>query len=385
MPVSIRGAAERTLAVYLHWPYCQRICPYCDFNVYRHRGVDAAAWADACRRQLAHVRDLVPDRVVTSLYFGGGTPSLLAPDTVRRLIDDAARLWPMAADAEVTLEANPGDQASFADFRVAGVNRLSLGLQALDEEDLSALGRWHSVDEGRAAFAGARSVFDNVSIDLIYGRSGQTVRAWHMELEAALALGADHVSLYQLTIEAGTAFERKAKRGQLRLPDEATAARLFDLNAALCTAHGLPPYEISNYARPGFESRHNLAYWAYEDYAGVGPGAHGRVSVDGTKYATLCHAHPRTWRAAVDESDRGFAEWEALTREEEASELLLMGLRLVEGMPVGRYDMVAGRPLDRTRLETLVAHGLVAVAGDRLKATQKGRPVLDAVIARLLD
>lgn len=386
MPASKNLNNNHSLAIYIHWPYCERICPYCDFNVYRHRAVDMAVWQQSYLRDLQYLTELVPGRRVQSIYFGGGTPSLMAPEVVATLIEFIGSQWSFDDDVEISLEANPTDAESerFRAYKSAGVNRLSVGVQALNNEDLKKLGRWHTADQARHAFFRARDVFDNVSIDLIYARPQQSADAWGRELETALAMNPDHVSLYQLTIEPGTAFERHHNRGTIVLPDDDDAVRLYELSQEICAAFGFNGYEVSNHARTGFESRHNLNYWRYGDYAGIGPGAHGRLSVDGVKYATTSWRDPARWLEQIAQHGRGVEQMTPINQNDQAAELVLMGLRLDEGISLSRYRDVAGVPFDDIRLGELEQDGFIRVTPTRLRATRKGRLVLNAVIGRLM-
>ncbi len=377
---------NHSLAIYIHWPYCERICPYCDFNVYRHRAVDDELWQQSYLRELQYLTELVPGRRVQSIYFGGGTPSLLAPKVVGTLIEFIGSQWSLDADAEISLEANPTDAEAqrFRAYKSAGVNRLSLGVQALNDEDLKKLGRWHTADQARLAFLQARDAFDTVSIDLIYARPQQSVDAWGKELEKALAMNPDHVSLYQLTIEPGTAFERNRDRGTLIVPDDEEAVRLYQLSQDICGAFGFIGYEVSNHARMGFESRHNLTYWRYADYAGVGPGAHGRLTIDGVRHATISWRDPARWLEQTARQGHGIEQMTPMTQHDQATELVLMGLRLDEGVSLLRYREVAGGPLDEMRLGELEQDGFVNVTQTHVRVTPKGRIVLNAVIERLM-
>jgi putative oxygen-independent coproporphyrinogen III oxidase len=373
--------------VYLHWPFCLAKCPYCDFNSHvRHEPVDEARFVAAFRREIAHVSDLTPDRTVTSMFLGGGTPSLMRAETVGALLDAVGEAWGVAPDAEVTLEANPTsvEAERFRGYRAAGVNRVSLGVQALNDPDLRRLGRMHTAAEALAAVRVAASIFERSSFDLIYARPDQTPRAWTAELKEAIGYAAEHLSLYQLTIEPGTAFERLHAAGRLVVPPPDLARALFDVTQEVCEAHGLPAYEISNHARPGAESRHNLVYWRYGEYVGVGPGAHGRLVTASGRIATATERHPETWLKRVAQAGHGLVEDTLLTLEEEGDEFLLMGLRLREGVDPARYLALTGRPLDRRRIEALEADGLLARFGrERLAVTPAGVPVLDAVVADL--
>jgi putative oxygen-independent coproporphyrinogen III oxidase len=378
---------DSDFAVYIHWPFCLAKCPYCDFNSHvRSGGYDEAQFVRAARRELATTAARVPGRTVSTIFFGGGTPSLMQPASVDALLDAVAQHWTIAPDAEITLEANPTsvEAARFRGFRDAGVNRVSLGVQALDDAALQKLGRRHSVEEALAAVALARETFPRFSFDLIYARSGQTVEAWRAELLRALSYADDHLSLYQLTIEPDTPFAALHRAGRLLVPDAALARDLYDVTQDVCAAAGLPAYEVSNHARPGGECRHNLVYWRYGDYAGIGPGAHGRLNIAGKRQATAAEKNPEVWLARVEQDGHGLVEDTPLLRSEQADEFLLMGLRLAEGIDPGRYARIAGRPLDLGRIADLMGYGFVETTGDgRLRVTRAGFPVLDAVVADL--
>lgn len=372
--------------IYVHWPFCRAKCPYCDFNSHvRHGGIDEARFLAAYLAELRYYAALAPERSVTSIFFGGGTPSLMRPATVSAIIDAIAEHWDLANNAEITLEANPTsvEAENFAGYRAAAVNRLSLGVQALDDQSLKALGRRHSAQEALDALALAKLHFDRVSFDLIYAREGQTVKAWQAELTHALDHAADHLSLYQLTIEEGTPFAARYAAGTLVIPDPAHARALFQLTQELCEAARLPAYEVSNHARPDFESRHNLLYWRGHDYAGVGPGAHSRITVGGTKRALSAIKSPEGWLVEVEGHGRGVVSDEVLSAEEAADEYLLMGLRLSEGIDLNRLATIYGRGLDETRIGALASDGLLRREGDRLAATTKGRLVLNRLILEL--
>jgi putative oxygen-independent coproporphyrinogen III oxidase len=380
------GPAE-AFGVYVHWPFCRAKCPYCDFNSHvRHGGIDEARFLAAYLQELAHFASLAPTREVTSIFFGGGTPSLMRPNTVAAIIDAVALHWRLDGDAEITLEANPTsvEAGNFAGYRAAGVNRLSLGVQALDDASLKALGRQHSAGEALAALTLARRYFDRVSFDLIYAREGQTERAWHEELARALDYAADHLSLYQLTIEDGTPFAARHAAGTLHVPASAEARALYLLTQELCEATGLPAYEVSNHARQGSESRHNLLYWRGHDYAGVGPGAHSRITVNGAKRAISTCKLPEAWLAQVETSGHGIESDEALSAEEAADEYLLMGLRLREGIDLARLEAIGGSMPDAARIERLTQQGLVTRHGTRLAVTSEGRLVLNSLILGLV-
>jgi oxygen-independent coproporphyrinogen-3 oxidase len=352
----------------------------------RHAGINEARYLRAFAAELAATAERVPGRTVSTIFFGGGTPSLMQPQTVGAILDTIGRHWSVAPDAEVTLEANPTsvEATRFRGYREAGVNRVSLGVQALDDAALAALGRLHSVREALDAVAIARQIFDRYSFDLIYARPGQTPDAWRSELTQALDEAAEHLSLYQLTIEPDTPFAGLAAAGKLVTPDEETGRALYDVTQEVCAARGLPAYEISNHARPGAECRHNLVYWRYHEYAGVGPGAHGRLNVAGERYATATEKRPESWLMRVEASGHGLVTDEVLTRSERADEFLLMGLRLAEGIDAERFKALAGRPLDEARIAALREHGLIATEpSGRLRVTPAGFPVLDAVVADL--
>ena len=378
------------LALYLHWPFCLAKCPYCDFNSHVRERIDQGRFAAALRRELAWEAQRLGPRPLASIFFGGGTPSLMAPETVATLIDDARRLFAADGEIEITLEANPTsvEAGKLAAFRDAGVNRISMGIQSLRAEPLRALGRQHSVAQAIAALETARRVFPRVSFDLIYARPGQTLDDWRAELREALALAHDHLSLYQLTVEPGTAYEALHRRGELVLPDEELAAALYEATAEEAGRFGLLGYEISNYAVPGRESRHNLAYWRYGDYAGIGPGAHGRVSVGGRLLATRRHRAPEPWAERVEAHGHGTMQEEPVTPEERAREALLMGLRLAEGIDEARFASRTGVALDDAVdagvLAQAVAEGYVARANGRLVALPEGRLRLDALLGALV-
>jgi oxygen-independent coproporphyrinogen-3 oxidase len=374
-------------AVYAHWPFCLSKCPYCDFNSHvRHGGVDEARFLRAYETEIAATAARVPGRTVSSIFFGGGTPSLMQPATVQTILDCIGKHWSVAPDVEVTLEANPTsvEATRFRGYRAAGVNRVSLGVQALDDTALKELGRLHTAQEALDAVAVARSIFDRYSFDLIYARPQQSLDAWAAELRRAIAEAAEHLSLYQLTIEPDTPFFGLHKAGKLIVPDEDLARDLYDLTQTICSKAGLPAYEISNHARPGAECRHNLVYWRGHDYAGVGPGAHGRLTIDGRRVATATEKRPEAWLMRVEETGTGFTVDEKLTSGEAADEYLLMGLRLAEGIDTARYSALSGRDLDPKRISILRDEGAVEATTDgRLRVTKSGFPLLDAVVADL--
>jgi putative oxygen-independent coproporphyrinogen III oxidase len=377
------------LAVYIHWPFCRSKCPYCDFNSHVRDRVDASRWRRALLVDLERQALLAPDREVVSVFFGGGTPSLMPPETVAALLDGVRQRWPLAADVEITLEANPNsaEAEGFRAFAAAGVNRLSLGVQALDPAALKFLGRLHGRAEAIAAIERARRNFSRFSFDLIYARPGQTLADWRRELDEALLLAGDHLSLYQLTIEPGTAFAVSAARGALIQPDEKTAAVLFEATQDRLAAHGMPAYEISNHAPPGAECRHNLAYWRCRDYVGIGPGAHGRLTRGTLRYATRQRRAPESWLAAVEATGTGLEETVEIGRDEVLQEMLMMGLRLTEGVACARLEQAAGQTVEALfadSLPRLVDGGFLDIDGERLAATAAGRQRLDAVLAALL-
>ena len=373
--------------VYVHWPFCAAKCPYCDFNSHvRHQKIDEDRFAAAFARELATMRERTGQREVTSIFLGGGTPSLMKPQTVAAVLEAIAANWTVPDGIEVTLEANPSsvEASRFKGYRSAGVNRVSLGVQALNDRDLRFLGRLHDVNQALGAIRLARETFPRLSFDLIYARPGQTLEAWEKELEEAIGHAADHLSLYQLTIEEGTRFHTLHAAGKIEVPDPDHAAELYRLTQEVTAAHGLPAYEISNHARPGAESRHNLVYWRYGEYVGVGPGAHGRFLEGGRRIVTFTEKMPETWANLVEAQGHGVIGGETLTRSEEADEFLLMGLRLAEGIDLDRYEQLSGRPLSSKRIAALQQEALVAPVGNsRLRATSTGMIVLDAVVADL--
>jgi putative oxygen-independent coproporphyrinogen III oxidase len=378
---------DHAFGVYLHWPFCLSKCPYCDFNSHvRHAAIDEARFVRAFTAEIAATAARVPGRTVSTIFFGGGTPSLMQPDTVAAILDTIGKHWTVAPDVEVTLEANPTsvEATRFQGYRAAGVNRVSLGVQALNDPALKELGRLHTADEALAAVAIARKIFQRYSFDLIYARPGQTPQDWASELTRAIGEAAEHLSLYQLTIEPETPFATLAAAGKLKVPDDDGARDLWDVTQEVCAAHGLPAYEISNHARAGAECRHNLVYWRGHEYAGIGPGAHGRLNIDGRRFATATERRPEAWLMRVEAGGHGVTVDDMLTGEERADEFLLMGLRLAEGIDPYRYEALAGRPLDPKRIATLHAEGAVETTADgRLRVTLSGFPVLDAVVADL--
>jgi oxygen-independent coproporphyrinogen-3 oxidase len=376
--------------LYVHWPFCRSKCPYCDFNSHVRAAVDHRRWQAALLRELDHYGETAGERRLTSIFFGGGTPSLMEPATVAAVIDRALKLWPPAGELEVTLEANPTsvEADKFAAFAAAGVNRVSLGVQALRDADLRFLGRQHDTAGARRAVETGHRHFNRLSFDLIYARPGQTVGAWTDELTEALALAGDHLSVYQLTIEPEAAFAAAHRRGDFSLPDEDTAAALFEATQELLAAAGLAAYEISNHARAGRSCRHNLTYWRYGDYAGIGPGAHGRLTLADTKYATRQHRAPEAWLAAVEEKGHATRQRDAVAPEARREEMLMMGLRLAEGVSAARFFSETGQALaaslDPARLAQLREGGFVVLDEAGLRATAAGRQRLNAVLAQLL-
>jgi putative oxygen-independent coproporphyrinogen III oxidase len=373
--------------VYVHWPFCLSKCPYCDFNSHvRHAAIDEPRFLRAFITEIASTAARAPGRTVSSIFLGGGTPSLMQPATVGTILDAIGKHWSVASDVEVTLEANPTsvEATRFRGYRAAGINRVSLGVQALDDAALKELGRLHSAQEALDAVAVARQAFERYSFDLIYARPRQTPQAWAAELKRAIAEAAEHLSLYQLTIEPDTPFATLHAAGKLVVPNDDSARALYDVTQEICAHAGLPAYEVSNHARPSAECRHNLVYWRGHEYAGIGPGAHGRLDIGGRRHATMAQKRPEAWLTRVETLGHGLVADDVLSAEERADEFLLMGLRLTEGIDPARYAAIAGRPLDPGRIQMLVAHGLVESRGaDRLRVTAAGFPVLDAVVADL--
>jgi len=380
------NAADEPIALYVHWPFCVSKCPYCDFNSHVRASIDGDAWRAALLSDLAHEAALNGGRRLSSIFFGGGTPSLMPPDIVGALIDAATRHWRPTGDIEITLEANPSsvEAARFADLAAAGVNRVSLGLQSLENEALHFLGRAHDVREGLAALEVAQSTFGRVNFDLIYARPGQSLADWESELARGLSFGTDHLSLYQLTIEPGTRFATLVAQGKLNPADPDHAADLYEQTQAMTAAAGIPAYEISNHARPGQESRHNLTYWRYGDYVGVGPGAHGRR--DGL--ATLRHRKPENWMTAVERNGHGLQGEEPLDGRDRAREALLMGLRLAEGVDLDRIARLSGLPfdmlVDRDAVARIAGHGMIRQDGQRLRVDPAGMLLLDAILPEIV-
>lgn len=377
-----------TFGVYIHWPFCTAKCPYCDFNSHVRAVIDEDGWVDGILAELDWIAaNQTSKPVVETVFFGGGTPSLMAGASVEKILRRISSLWPLANDPEITLEANPAsaDAGRFADYKAAGVNRVSLGVQALNDADLKKLGRLHDVAEAKAALKMAMNTFDRVSLDLIYARPDQTDAQWRAELREALAFGTDHLSLYQLAIEPETPYALLHRNGQLQIPGEDLAAGLYETTQELTEAAGLPAYEISNHARPGQESRHNLIYWRYGDYAGAGPGAHGRISIAGQRTATAAIKLPERWREAVSRQGQGFSEMVAIHDGDAAREHLLMNLRLAEGLDLTAYEMRWSARPHEDRMAALIEQGLLRLDGDILSATPAGRLLLNRVIEELLD
>ena len=380
------AAAHEPFGVYVHWPFCLAKCPYCDFNSHvRHSGIDEGKFLAAYLGELAHFASLAPGRELTSIFFGGGTPSLMSAHTVAAILDRIAELWTVADDAEITLEANPTsvEAGRFAGYRAAGVNRVSLGMQSLDDASLKALGRKHTSEEALAALTTAKRNFERVSFDLIYARQGQALHAWRDELTRALSHAQDHLSLYQLTIEAGTPFAALHEADALTIPDGGQAEAFYLLTQELCNEAGLPAYEVSNHAPTGAESRHNLLYWRGYDYAGVGPGAHSRITLGRARRALAVRKSPEAWLEAVAAAGHGIEQDDTLSPQESADEYLLMGLRLAEGIDLTRLTAIDGRRLDEGRLAQLESQGLLRRSANRVQATDAGRLVLDRLIVEV--
>jgi putative oxygen-independent coproporphyrinogen III oxidase len=373
--------------VYVHWPFCAAKCPYCDFNSHVHRGAfDEAGYVETYKQEIAHFARITRGRTVQSIFFGGGTPSLMDPRSVSAILDSIASHWSVAPKAEITLEANPTSVEAdrFRGYRAAGVNRVSLGVQSLRPGPLAELGRRHTVEEAVAAVRLAQSIFPRSSFDLIYARPKQTLEDWEDELKEALWLSQGHISLYQLTIEMGTRYFDLWNAGKLKMPNEDLSADFYELTQELTRDAGLPAYEISNHARPGQESIHNLIYWRYGEYAGIGPGAHGRLLIDGLRHATAMEKLPFAWQERVNKRGHGMASDDILTWEEEGDELLVMGLRLREGIDPDRFATLSGRQIDPRQIAELSRIGFVEkLANGNLRVTEKGWPVLDAVVADL--
>lgn len=374
--------------VYVHWPFCASKCPYCDFNSHVRERIDETAWRDAYLREIRHYAALTPGRMVDSIFFGGGTPSLMSPSTTQAIIDEIVKCWRVRNDIEITLEANPTsvEAEKFRGFRTAGVNRVSLGIQAINDSDLKFLGRQHNAAEALTAINIAATTFDRFSFDLIYARPQQTVAAWQAELETALNHAVGHLSLYQLTIEEGTPFHTRHARGEFTIPNEEEGAALFEATQDILSARGMPAYEVSNHAREGEESRHNLVYWRYGDYVGIGPGAHGRLTLDARKVATRAHRAPEIWLERVAAHGHGAHEQETVQSADRVTEALMMGLRLQEGVPLSRLQAEGGtdRPLSTDKINAMTAEGMLTFDDNILRATPAGIVRLNALVAYLL-
>ncbi len=373
--------------LYIHWPFCQSKCPYCDFNSHVSNTVNQTEWAAAYCQEIERIGAKTVSKLLKSVYFGGGTPSLMDPETVDSILTKARETWAFSNNIEITLEANPTsvEAGRFSGYRQAGVNRVSMGIQALNDHDLRKLGRLHSAAEARAAFEIAGNVFDRISFDLIYARQDQTLAQWRSELTEALKMSADHLSLYQLTIEKGTAFARRQAAGGLHgLPQEDLSADMYELTQELTNSAGFHAYEVSNHAKIGAESRHNLIYWQAGDYAGIGPGAHGRLTIGSKRYATEAHSDPKTWLKAVRESGNGDLASTVQSADECADEYLMMGLRIREGIDLNRYEKIAGKKINTNKINALEEIGMVKINENHLKTTAEGRPVLNAIIRELL-
>ena len=373
--------------LYIHWPFCQSKCPYCDFNSHVATRIDQSRWLTAFQSEIDRIGALTEGRILNTVFFGGGTPSLMEAATVQGILDRVRDTWTLANDVEITLEANPGsvEAARFDGYAKAGVNRVSLGIQSLDPDDLRRLGRMHSVDEAKAAIAVAQSTFQRVSIDLIYARQNQTLAAWRDELLRALDFGTSHLSLYQLTIEDGTVFGQMHAKNLLRgLPEEDLSADMFELTQEITHASGLPAYEVSNHARPGDESRHNLIYWRMGDYAGIGPGAHGRLTLDSGRFATEAERMPARWLDRTVTTPGLAEDSNRLSPEDRASEYLMFALRLREGASLDRYTALAGQPLPQIALDEVIDLGLLSRDGDRICTTDKGVMMLNGILRALL-
>ncbi|WP_075291112.1 radical SAM family heme chaperone HemW [Pararhizobium arenae] len=384
---SIGDHTDPGFGVYVHWPFCAAKCPYCDFNSHvRHQPVDQPRFVEAFLKEMAEARRLSGPRTVTSIFMGGGTPSLMDPATVEAVLNGIAKEWHVPDGIEITMEANPSsvEATRFRGYRAAGVNRVSLGVQALNDADLKFLGRLHNVEDALKAIKLARDIFPRMSFDLIYARPKQTVEEWERELKEAVSYAVDHLSLYQLTIEEGTPFYGLHKAGKLIVPDGEQSAVLYEATQDITAAIGMPAYEVSNHAAPGAESRHNLTYWRYGDYAGIGPGAHGRLTMGASKIATATERKPEEWLKLVEENGHGMIDQEILGYDEQADELLLMGLRLKEGIDLVRWQSLSGREPDPEREQFLIEHGFIERLGNsRLRCTPAGMLILDAVVADL--
>jgi putative oxygen-independent coproporphyrinogen III oxidase len=381
-------SSNSDFGIYIHWPFCKAKCPYCDFNSHvRHEAVDHMSFAEAITTELSWLEQKSRGKEVTSIFFGGGTPSLMPPKAVTHVLDHIAKLWPVTADAEITLEANPTsvEAENFRGYRTAGVNRVSVGVQSLVEADLKALGRQHSPDEALTAFRLAAKIFPRVSFDLIYARPNQSQAQWREELTRALGEQQGHMSLYQLTIEPETRYQDLFDAGKLTIPDDDEAATLYEITQELTAKHGLSAYEISNHASPGHESKHNLTYWRYGEYAGAGPGAHSRLAAGDNRLGLMSEKHPETWRQMVQTQGHGLSEETVLTPPEQAPEYLLMGLRITEGIDLDRHAKLSGVAIDPSKIAALENLGMVTRSDRHLMATPRGRPILNAIIRELND
>lgn len=379
--------AEPGFGIYLHWPFCAAKCPYCDFNSHvRHQKIDQPRFIEAFKREIEHNRQTTGPREVTSIFIGGGTPSLMDPETVDEILQAVKDAWTVPDHIEITMEANPSsvEASRFKGYRQAGVNRVSMGVQALNDKDLKFLGRLHNVAEAKKAISLARDIFPRMSFDLIYARPHQTPEDWADELREAIDLAADHLSLYQLTIEEGTPFFTLHEAGKIPMLEDSLQAELYEVTQKVCTENGMPAYEVSNHAQPGAESQHNLNYWRYGDYVGVGPGAHGRISTGGKKFATVTEKHPETWLDLVENNGHGITEIEQLSSQDQADEMLLMGLRLREGIDVSRWSSLSDREFDADRENNLIQYGMIErINNNRIRCTPSGMMVLDSVVADL--
>ncbi len=371
--------------VYIHWPYCAAKCPYCDFNSHVSKVIDESDWRDAYLKEIDRTARLTGPRSVRSIFIGGGTPSLMSPWLIEALLEKIASVWQLETNCEITLEANPTsvETEKMQGFRASGVNRISMGIQSLNDRDLKRLGRLHTAKEALNSFELVQKVFQRTSFDLIYARQDQTLLQWKDELKQALSIGLDHMSLYQLTIENGTAFGDRYYAGKLvGLPDEDLAADLFEMTRDLCDESGLSAYEVSNHARPGHECRHNLVYWNYGDYAGIGPGAHGRLTIEHSRYSTNTYSQPSKWLSEVKKGS-GDSSVSTLSREDQGAELVLMGMRLSKGISKKRFQTIFGKPPSDTALTALISQGLVELKKDRIQATKNGTLLLNYVIRQL--
>ena len=373
--------------VYVHWPFCAAKCPYCDFNSHVRSTVDQAAWAKALVSELEQTAARTPNRTVDTVFFGGGTPSLMLPETVDTIIQAIAENWTLSSTAEITLEANPTsvEAARFKGFADAGVNRISMGIQALNDTDLKALGRMHTAPEAMQAFDIAKKNFDNVSFDLIYARQNQSLADWRLELSQAIDMAVDHLSLYQLTIEQGTRFGDLFARNRLRgLPSDELSADMYDVTQEVCDQRGLNAYEISNHARTGAECQHNKIYWNYGDYAGIGPGAHGRLTIDGQRLATQTPLNPETWLETVQTKGTATQIDEIISAQDQAAEYVMMSLRLADGTNLERAEALCANRVSKTSMENLVSDGFLSLNRDILRTTNQGKMVLNAILGELL-